>query len=153
MLKKAVSPDTWSNDAYGITIHESDLFVNAPAQVHRLIREYIRSQERQHSLQVRVDTRWLEIDDSYLEEIGVDWGNLANTSLLPAEVSPLIQSQLAPGFAHENGIYGAFGYDTNSRCPPPRSTTPRPSPSPGLNISLRATGSDPVQRDLHRGGE
>ena len=139
MMKKAISPETWTNDAYGITIHESTLFVNAPAQVHRLIREYIRSQERQHSLQVRVDTRWLEIDDNYLEEIGVDWGNLANTSLLPAEVSPLIQSQLAPGFAHENGIYGALGTDTNP-LPATKVNNTQAIAASGLNISSARLG-------------
>jgi hypothetical protein len=82
LIIKAVSPATWTNDKYSIEVRGHDLFVNAPPSVHLLIQQFIRSQANVRHILVRVDVRWIELDDSFLEEIGVDWttkgGILAN---------------------------------------------------------------------------
>ncbi|MBA3937145.1 MAG: hypothetical protein H0X38_06775, partial [Planctomycetes bacterium] len=73
LIVKAVSPATWTNDKYSIEVRGHDLFVNAPPSVHLLIQQFIRSQANVRHVLVRVDVRWIELDDSFLEEIGVDW--------------------------------------------------------------------------------
>jgi hypothetical protein len=79
-IQKAVSPDTWAKPAFGITVRGSTLMVTAPERVHLLIQQYIRNQSHTKNVLVRVDARWLTIDDNYLEEIGVQW-NAANNLL------------------------------------------------------------------------
>ncbi len=74
LIKTAVSPLTWADDSNsGISIRGNNLLVTAPASVQRLLTEFIRAQEDQQVLQVRIDARWLDITDSFIEEIGVDW--------------------------------------------------------------------------------
>lgn len=111
LLQRSVSPSTWENPAYGITIRGSTLFVSAPPSVHQLVREFIRAQERLASVQVRIDARWLTIEDSYVEEIGVDWGNLGNLSLIPNATSNITRA--ADGFFRENGTASGAGRLTN----------------------------------------
>lgn len=80
-IKAAVSPATWQDPSYGITIRGNQLYVSAPPAVHLLIVEYLRSQERNNGLQVKVDARWLTVFDGFLEEVGVDWTSLTGLAL------------------------------------------------------------------------
>lgn len=73
LIKASIAPDAWEKAGNGITVRGTQLFVNAPASVHHLIAEFIRSQEQAHNLLVKVDARWLTLEDDFLEEIGVDW--------------------------------------------------------------------------------
>ena len=139
LLKKAVSPETWEKDANAIAIHGQMLFVTAPPEVQELIHQFIRAQEHQHSLQVKVTTRWVEADDSYLEEIGVDWGNLANNSLLPAWVSPYSPTQVADGVYKETSTYGIEGNDVNG-LPAVKVNNLPIALNPGLNVSVARIG-------------
>ena len=77
LIRSAVNPKVWKDGAAGIIIRGNGLVVTAPNETQRLLREFIRAQENQQLLQVRVDARWLEINDSFIEEIGVDWTGLA----------------------------------------------------------------------------
>jgi len=74
LIKSAVSPATWENPAYSITIRANTLFVTAPEAIHGMLAEFVRAQEQTHNLMVKVDARWLELKDGVVEEIGVDWG-------------------------------------------------------------------------------
>ena len=93
LLQKAVSPLTWKNPVYGITVRGNVLFVTAPASVQRLIDEFIRAQEHTRNLMVRIDTRWLTISDDLVEEIGVNWSTAATN-----------QNLVVPP-ANANGLY------------------------------------------------
>ncbi len=106
LMQKAVSPLTWKNPAYGITIRGTTLFVTAPANVHKLIDEFIRAQEHMQNVLVKVDARWLEIDDGFIEEIGVNWGNLAS-------ISQLVTPHQPAGLFRENTDIQYNGTNTN----------------------------------------
>jgi Flp pilus assembly secretin CpaC len=73
LIKAGVGAALWERPGHGITIRGRTLLVAAPAEVHKLIGEFIRAQERQANLQVRIESRWLEVQDRFFEEIGVDW--------------------------------------------------------------------------------
>jgi type II secretory pathway component GspD/PulD (secretin) len=80
LIQSSVSPDTWDDEAYSIVIRGTSLFVTAPRQVHVLLNEFLTSQAHAKNILVHIDAKWLEINDGYLEEIGVDWG--ASASIL-----------------------------------------------------------------------
>jgi type II secretory pathway component GspD/PulD (secretin) len=139
LLQKSVSPDTWKNPNYGIQVHNASLFINAPPSVHELIKEFITAQEHQRSLQVRIDARWLEIDDSYIEEIGVDWGNLAQNSLLPGE--PTNPSFYPNAGAYQENAFRSNQANLNNVLPPTSFNTIPAISGTGLNFSLARLGS------------
>jgi len=73
LLKASVTPSVWTLPENGITIRGNTLYITAPPETHRILREFINSQEQSQNLMVRVDARWLVLEDSFAEEIGVDW--------------------------------------------------------------------------------
>jgi type II secretory pathway component GspD/PulD (secretin) len=73
LIQKAVTPKIWDNNEFGITVRGTTLLVTAPQKTHALIKQFIRSQSLVKNKLVRIEARWLTIEDGYLEEIGVDW--------------------------------------------------------------------------------
>jgi type II secretory pathway component GspD/PulD (secretin) len=73
LLKTSVTPSVWAVPENAITIRGNTLYITAPPETHRILREFIGSQEQAQNLLVRVDARWLALDDTFAEEIGVDW--------------------------------------------------------------------------------
>jgi len=107
LIKKSVSPATWTRPENTIAVRSNRLFVNAPDSAHILIAEFLRSQVNQRHLLVHVDARWLTILDSFLEEIGVDWGAALNL----ITVNPFDPNSIAraPGLGSVNGTSSADG--------------------------------------------
>ncbi len=79
LIKRSISPATWTDADNSMIVRGNTLLVTAPPAIHRLIGEFLRSQSAQHSLMVRVELRWLELTDTYAEEIGVQWFSGTNT--------------------------------------------------------------------------
>ncbi len=137
-IQKAVSPDTWMNPAYGITVRGSTLMVTAPERIHLLISQYIRAQSHIKNVLVRVDARWLTIQDGYLEEIGVEWNTLNPAQLLQYTNNP----NLTDGFISSTASWYNNGSLTNTL--PAAAVPPNPSTS-GTGLSLSATIIKAVQ--------
>lgn len=93
LLKTSVTPSVWTVADNGITIRGNTLYITAPPETHRILREFIGSQEQAQNLMVRVDARWLVLDDTFAEEIGVDW---------TIDGTQLAFNQPASGFVTEN---------------------------------------------------
>ena len=74
LIMTSVSPETWENGESEIRIRGNSLGVGASAG-HQLVAEFLRSQLHARNTLVQVDLRWVEINDDYMEEIGVDWQN------------------------------------------------------------------------------
>lgn len=83
LVKRSVSPRTWEQEGNVITVRGTALLVTAPGEVQRLLREFLRAQSAQRSLSVRVDARWLQLFDRYVEEIGVQWTSGPSTLIDP----------------------------------------------------------------------
>jgi len=77
-IKTAISPAIWAEPGNGIDIRGNILYVTAPKRVHRLLAEFIREQGNARNLAVHVAAKWLTLTDTYLEEIGVNWGTATN---------------------------------------------------------------------------
>ena len=87
-IKTVISPATWAEAGNGIEIRSNILYVTAPKRVHYLLAEFIRQQANARNLAVHVAAKWLTLTDTYLEEIGVNWG--AATNLLRIGTPPLL---------------------------------------------------------------
>jgi len=75
LIRNAVSPGKWDTPEQTLEIRSNVLYVTASRSTHQLLQEFLRSQAYARSLVVHVTCRWLTINDTYLEQIGVDWGS------------------------------------------------------------------------------
>lgn len=123
-LTQAVSPGTWQRADCGIQIRWNRLLVTAPVQVHRLVDEFLRSQMTQSRLMVRVEAKWLQHDDSFFEEIGVNWNG----------GGPLLSQPNGAtyGLHRATSQFDLSGSLTNSL---PAAATATPAPTAGLTLS------------------
>jgi hypothetical protein len=83
LIKRAVSPRTWEAEGNAITVRGDSLLITAPNEVQRLVREFLRAQSVQRGLSVRIEARWLNLYDRYVEEIGVQWTSGPSTLIDP----------------------------------------------------------------------
>ena len=100
LLKASVTPSVWEVPENAITIRGNTLYITAPPETHRILREFIGSQEQAQNMLVRVDARWLALDDTFAEEIGVDW---------TIDGSQLAFALPAAGLAQQNNNSTFFG--------------------------------------------
>ncbi len=133
LIKASITPPTWSVAEHAIIIRGNLLYVTAPAETHRILREFIRSQEQAQNLLVRVDARWLILEDAFAEEIGVDWTIDGTQLAFPG---------VASGFATQNPNSTFIG---SSRTPLPATTAQSRSSvtNHGLKLSYGLLG--PIQ--------
>lgn len=83
LIRRSISPATWNEPDNAIIVRSRSLLITAPDGVQRLVREFLRAQSAQRSLSVRLETRWLELRDGYLEQIGVEWTSGSGTLVDP----------------------------------------------------------------------
>ena len=128
LIKKSVGPGSWEKPGHGITIRGSTLFIAATSDLQRMIGEFLHSQENSHNLQVRIDTRWLEVTDNFMEEVGVEW----TTSNSLVQIPGLIK-----GMQQVSGSYQVAG---GTKTPLPATVYQKPSSTPdnpaGLTLSV-----------------
>jgi Flp pilus assembly secretin CpaC len=142
LIRRTVSPRAWEEDGNGIVIRGTTLLVTAPDEVQRLIREFIRAQEAQRSLAVRIDARWLELTDRYVEEIGVEWISGAGQMVAPATGQP------SAGFLRRTGAWSVAANSTNQLPATAMSLSPATSGS-GLTLQTAFFGENKFNAVLH----
>lgn len=75
IIQRVVAPNTWKNPGVSIEEFEGAMVINQTDDVHRQIDELLRELRNQKGTQIHVKVRFLEVENSALEEIGVDWNN------------------------------------------------------------------------------
>ena len=138
LLKASVTPQIWGDGQNGITVRGNTLYITAPADTHRLLREFIRAQEATANLMVQVDTRWLTINDDFLEEIGVDW-KVGSMLGFPG---------IASGLTRQNGNSSFIG-STNNVLPATAVTQVPTLQSSGLNLEFGLIGPTQLSAVLY----
>ncbi len=142
LIRRTVSPRAWEQDGNAIVVRGSTLLVTAPDEVHRLIREFIRAQEAQRSLAVRIDARWLELTDRYVEEIGVEWISGAGQMVAPGPNQP------SAGFLRRTGAWSVAANSTNQLPATAMSVSPALNGS-GLALQTAFFGENKFNAILH----
>ncbi len=77
LIKANIDTETWDATA---TINEGRgvLMVRAPKETHRKIERFLADLRTAVGIQVDIETRFLRVQDSFLEDIGVDFRGLGN---------------------------------------------------------------------------
>ncbi len=79
IIKKVVAPNTW-NETNTIEDINGSMVVTQSRDVHAQVAELLRSLRNQKGTQIHVKVKFLEIENSALEEIGVDWQNFTGAN-------------------------------------------------------------------------
>lgn len=73
LIQDNIQPDTWTDDSNRtISAMEGTLVVKTTADVHEQIRQLMSDLRRNTNTLVNIETRFIEVEDSFLEDIGVD---------------------------------------------------------------------------------
>ena len=91
IIQKVVSPNTWTNTGVAIEEYNGAMVVTQTSDVHKQVEELLRTLRNQKGTQIHVKVKFLTVENSLLEEIGVNWQNFnypgssgpANTTALP----------------------------------------------------------------------
>jgi general secretion pathway protein D len=78
LIKSTISPDKWDGSPFTINPLQGVLYVRADEDTHKEVDKLIRSLRRHVGIQVDVESRFLRVEDSFLEDIGIDLRGLGN---------------------------------------------------------------------------
>ncbi len=82
LIKENISPGTWEGDQSIEKTPNQQLLVNAPPKVHRELREFLGKLRSYTGTMVAVTCRFVAAYDDFLDDVGVDIINRANSLLL-----------------------------------------------------------------------
>lgn len=93
IIRQVVAPASWSDEAgTGIEEYNGAMVVTQSGEVHTQVDELLRALRNQRGSQIHVKCKFLSVENSMLEEIGVDWNNY-NTGLGVNPIAPGTQPQ------------------------------------------------------------
>lgn len=94
IIQKVVSPNTWMNEGVAIEEYNGAMVVTQTSDVHKQVEELLRTLRNQKGTQIHVKVKFLTVENSLLEEIGVNWQNFS----YPGSSGPAATTAL-PGMA------------------------------------------------------
>jgi len=78
LIKSTVATDKWDGSPFTITPQSGVLYVRADSDTQKKVDELIRSLRRHVGIQIDVESRFLKVEDSFLEDVGIDLRGLGN---------------------------------------------------------------------------
>lgn len=83
LIREAVSPQAWDDPEVVMEVrNRTQLLITAPPALHVMVQEFLRSQMAVNRTMVHTSLRWLELRDTMVEEIGVNWRNSGDGNML-----------------------------------------------------------------------
>lgn len=126
LIKDNIARDTWETEGHSIGLGNNNqiLVIHTP-EVHRQVVQFLDDLRRFSSTVVTIESRFINITDGFIQEIGVDWRGLGGSSLGEAATlndvtyggednAGLAQDNGGPGITTGGGlspIAGAFFND------------------------------------------
>ncbi|MBL8727811.1 MAG: hypothetical protein JNM25_05235 [Planctomycetes bacterium] len=78
LIKSTIATDKWDGSPFTITPQSGILYVRADSDTQKQVDQLIRSLRRHVGIQVDVESRFLKVEDSFLEDVGIDLRGLGN---------------------------------------------------------------------------
>lgn len=78
LLRANVEPLSWEGEGVTINPQGSTLVIAQTPEVHRKIQQLLKDLRGTSGIQVDIESRFLRVEDNFLEEIGVDFRGLGN---------------------------------------------------------------------------
>ena len=148
IIKKVIEPASWEGEKAlkGVDIGEYNgmMIVTHTGEVHRQIDELLRALRNQKGTQIHVKCKFLSIENSELEKIGVDWTNFAGPSPIPGSGNTTTNPLLTGAASGPIGAY--YGSPSNNIAAAGRTSTSNltgsytgllANPGPGEGLKLQ----------------
>ena len=85
LIETTISPDQWANAGGTATMNpfrqNLSLIVNAPQETHEQIADLLKSLRALQNLQVTIEVRFIQLQDTYFEKMGVDFDAQFNSKV------------------------------------------------------------------------
>lgn len=78
LIKSTIASDKWDGSPFTINPLGGVLYVRADRDTHEAVDKLIKSLRRHVGIQVDVESRFLRVEDSFLEDVGIDLRGLGN---------------------------------------------------------------------------
>jgi tetratricopeptide (TPR) repeat protein len=78
LIRVHIAPESWDAGEANITEQRGVLLVRQNKEVHGQVRQLLADLRQSVGIQVDIETRFLKVEDSFLEDIGVDFRGLGN---------------------------------------------------------------------------
>ncbi|MBP8299226.1 MAG: hypothetical protein KA020_02580 [Planctomycetes bacterium] len=78
LLKSTIASDKWEGSPFTMNMQSGVLLVRADADTHKQVDHLIHELRRHVGIQVDVESRFLKVEDSFLEDVGIDLRGLGN---------------------------------------------------------------------------
>jgi len=139
IIRRVVSPATWEADT-GASIGEfqGSMVITQSSEIHKDVEELIRQLRNQRGTQIHVKVKFLTVENSLLEEIGVNWNNYNLAQGTPPFLNgvPGTSPQSGLGAYNANSNHTVAGTLTNQLIPyNTANSLPLPGPSEGLSLA------------------
>ncbi|MEM1452944.1 MAG: hypothetical protein AAF957_18320 [Planctomycetota bacterium] len=76
LIQDTVAPETWERDGVGIEVGETNLLVTQTPEVQAEIRDFLEDLRKFNSELVTIESKFLEVTDNFIQEIGNDFRGL-----------------------------------------------------------------------------
>ena len=96
-IQENIEPDSWDGDTRSATIENGTLIIHHTREVHKQVAELLEGMRGPANIMVEIKVRFLRVEDSFLQDIGVDFRGLGDDS-----------TQGAPGKG-TNNVFDDFG--------------------------------------------
>jgi len=116
IIRGVVAPATWETDGVAIEEFGGSMVITQSATVHKQVDELLRSLRNQQGLQIHVKVKFLNVENSLLEEIGVNWNQYGRVPGNPSVFPPAVTAPPAgvnPNLASTQGV-GLVNADSGS---------------------------------------
>jgi Flp pilus assembly secretin CpaC/tetratricopeptide (TPR) repeat protein len=80
LIKSTIATDKWDGSPFTMNMQGGALFVRADAETQAQVEQLIQELRRHVGIQVDVESRFLKVEDSFLEDVGIDLRGLGNQS-------------------------------------------------------------------------
>lgn len=78
MLKATVATEKWGDNPFSMTGQNGVLYVRADKETHLALDRLLHELRRHVGIQIDVESRFLKVEDSFLEDVGIDLRGLGN---------------------------------------------------------------------------
>jgi len=111
LIERVVEPQSWGKQGNSVRAQGGLLFVKNSSEVHDKVLRLLENIREATGIIVTVETRFLEVRTTLLDQLGVEFTNLQNAPPLP-EFSAASSTASSPDFVTQNTVTGPGGNQT-----------------------------------------
>jgi len=114
-IQSVIEPDSWDGEKHNVSIENGTLVVRHRREVLTKVSQLLDDLRRPANIMVEITVRFLRVEDSFLEDIGVDWRGLGDDSTVgvPGQGSNDVFDDFGSDFGSP-GDPGAIGSDNDT---------------------------------------